>query len=77
MQSMISKYGYVFDEIFINNSEDGDLSIRLALNSERNYFINFRITPEKGGSLGWGGPRRYRDMVGAVYLSRKLEDYFE
>ena len=35
------------------------------------------IMPEKGGSLGSGGSRIYRDMAGAVYLSKKMEDYFE
>jgi hypothetical protein len=73
----ISRDGFVFDETFINNSEDGYLSIRLALNKKKNFFINFRIMPEKGGSLGSGGSRIYRDMAGAVYLSKKMEDYFE
>ena len=77
IQETISRDGFVFDETFINNSEDGDLSIRLALNSKENVFINFRIVPEKGGTLGWSVPRFYRDIAGAVYLSRKMEDYFE
>jgi hypothetical protein len=77
MRQTISRDGYVFDETFINNSEDGDLSIRLSLDNKKNFFINFKIVPKKGGTLGRGGPRIYRDIAGAVYLSKKMEDYFD
>lgn len=34
IRQTISRDGYVFDETFINNSEDRDLSIRIALNEK-------------------------------------------
>ena len=77
IRETISRDGFVFDETFINNSEDGDLSIRFALNRKEKVFINFSIVPEMGGTLGRGGSRIYRDMAGAVYLSKKMDDYFE
>lgn len=75
IRSMMSKYGYVYDETFINNSEDGDLSIRLALNKKENHLLKFKINPGKGGTLGLGTPRLYRDFAGAAYFSKKIENY--
>ena len=45
IRQIIYRYGYVFDETFINNKEDGDLSIRSARNQKENIFINFSIVP--------------------------------
>ena len=65
--------GYLFDETYINSSEDIDLDLRLSAKKIRKTIIDYRIKEFKGTSLGRDNKRRLRDVAGYSYLNYKLE----
>ena len=72
--NMIRKLGgKLFDEIFINESEDADLSMRLSLDFRKVSFIDYRIGDFVGVTLGNGLPRKLRSLASRSYFESKWE----
>jgi hypothetical protein len=69
--------GNIFDETFINNMEDSDLSLSVMLTKCRVHKIGYRIGDFIGSSLGTGIDRSSRDLASAVYFTYKYESILE
>ncbi|MGC8621863.1 MAG: hypothetical protein ACP5U0_08130, partial [Caldisphaera sp.] len=67
------KSGFIFDETFINEGEDSDLSIALKLNKNNTKQIKYRIGDMIGSTLGTGKDRSLRAIAGLTYLNYKWE----
>jgi len=65
--------GEVFDEVYINEMEDTDLSIRLTSTNKKSAVIDFKIGEYVGSSLGTGLMRRIRTIPGLSYFSHKVQ----
>jgi len=68
-----TKQGNLFDEIFINNMEDSDLSLSILLTKSRVHKIHFSIGDLIGSSLGIGIDRSLRSLASEVYFTYKWE----
>ncbi|MEM3192917.1 MAG: hypothetical protein QW292_12705 [Candidatus Parvarchaeota archaeon] len=66
--------GNLFDELYVNEMEDTDLSILLSKNKDKTSFINFRIGDRIGSTLGLASDRGARSFLGYAYLSYKIEN---
>ena len=66
--------GKIFDETYINEMEDTDLSIRIENSKTNTTTINFLIGEYMGSTLGNGGNRTLRVVPGYSYFSKKVED---
>ena len=64
----------VFDETFINDSEDNDLAIRLR-NRGKTTSINYSIKSIGAISLGISVNRLLRSLASEAYLNDKLEKF--
>ena len=62
----------LFDETYINASEDHDLSLELGIDCNRWTTLSYRIGSHNGTTLGLGLPRLLRSIAGTVYLNFKL-----
>ncbi len=69
--------GTPFDEVYINEHEDVDLSLRLFLGRARILRINYRIGSMVGSSLGMSRARYLRHVCGRVYFNFKYEKLLE
>ena len=69
--------GTPFDEVYINDHEDTDLSLRLFLGRARILRINYRIGSIVGSSLGMSRARHLRHVCGRVYFNFKYEKLLE
>lgn len=72
--------GRPYDEVYINEHEDLDLSFRIFLNRARIFGINYRIGSETGSSLGMTSARGFRQVCGRAYFNYKYEkilDYLQ
>lgn len=69
-KSVVSKYR--FDETYINNGEDVDLSFRLHLDRVRIRVSNFRIGSGISTTLGTERARRIRGILNSIYLANKF-----
>lgn len=65
--------GYMFDEIYINNREDSDLSIRIKLENAKIAYANYRIGDFIGSSLGTGNNRMLTGVASEVYFNEKID----
>lgn len=65
--------GKVYDENYINEMEDTDLSIRIKHSMCKTAVIDFKISEYIGSSLGNGGTRTVRVVPGWTYFSYKVE----
>ncbi|MCW1311658.1 MAG: hypothetical protein QXJ93_02295 [Candidatus Rehaiarchaeum fermentans] len=75
ISNIINKDGYFFDETFINGGEDNELSMRIRKYGYKYNFINYKIKPEIGGTLGYDFLRELRTMLSNnIYFSYKLND---
>jgi len=63
--------GNLFDDNFINEGEDTDLSLKFSLNPDRIDRINYKIGDYIGSSLGTGIDRSFRSIAGVTYLNFK------
>lgn len=64
--------GRLFDETYINEMEDTDLSIRLSRKPEETAHVDYRIGDYIGSSLGIGPDRELRSVASRVYFSHKI-----
>jgi len=71
-------YFKLYDETFINASEDIDLSIEIFPMASKGKvnFLNYRIGSFGGGTLGRSIARGFRDESSAAYFNYKLESNF-
>ena len=65
--------GRLFDETYINSSDDIDLDIRLSAKTIKTGTIDYRIGDLIGSTLGTDNNRRLRDIAGYSYLNYKIE----
>jgi hypothetical protein len=63
----------LYDETFINEGEDSDLSLEIHYNSRRIGRIDFKIGDYIGMSLGTGMDRKMRAVAGLTYLNCKWD----
>ena len=61
----------IFDEVFINEAEDVELSLRVKDNSE--YLKDFKVYCMQGSSLGNDKLRRLKSVASLVYLQEKIK----
>ena len=64
----------VFDEMFINQAEDTDLSIRIGMSSIKKRKISYEIGNYIGSTFGMNNDRRLRSLASLTYFSVKWED---
>ena len=66
-----------YDEIYINSSEDMDISLRVFMANEcRTNTISYRIGDYKGSTLGNGTGRRLMEIAGLAYFNHKVENEY-
>lgn len=65
--------GKLFDETYINEDDDTDLSIRIKHMAHATAVVDFRINEYIGSSLGVGGTRTARVIPGWTYFSYKMD----
>ena len=63
----------IFDETYINDHEDLDLSFRFILTDAKSTRIDYEIGTLQGSSLGMGGCRDLRSVAGRAYFNSKYE----
>ena len=63
----------VFDDIYINEMEDTDLSLRIKNIKSNTSIVDFKINEYIGSSLGRGGTRTLRVVPSWTYFSCKME----
>jgi hypothetical protein len=61
----------IFDEIFINQAEDTDLSLRIEISGVKNMRINYQIGNYVGSTFGMNNDRRLRSLASLIYLGAK------
>ncbi len=66
--------GYLFDENYINEMEDTDLSIRVKSKGYNTSFINYHISEHIGSTLGKDDIRTIRVIPSWAYFSYKVEN---
>ncbi|MEM4091122.1 MAG: hypothetical protein QXQ46_10375 [Thermoplasmatales archaeon] len=74
INEIVLRDGYFHDESFINWGEESDVAIRSQLNGCKTEYVDFKILPMIGSTLGTGRDRFIRDQAGTIYLSSKLEN---
>lgn len=63
----------IFDETFINQAEDTDLSLRIMINGVKTVRINYEIGSYVGSTFGINNSRKLRSLASLTYLSVKWE----
>ena len=63
----------LFDDIYINEMEDTDLSIRIKHMHNNIAFIDFKVSEYIGATLGSGGTRTLKVVPGWTYFAYKME----
>ena len=66
-----------FDEIYINEHEDLDISFRLHLIKAKCKQINYSIDALRGSTLTNGRPRELRAITGRTYFNWKYSKLFQ
>ncbi|MCL4341708.1 MAG: hypothetical protein M1431_06420 [Candidatus Thermoplasmatota archaeon] len=64
----------VFDDIYINEMEDTDLSICIKRRQHNTAIVDYKIGEYVGSSLGRGSIRTMRLVPGWTYFSYKMEN---
>ncbi len=67
-------YGIIFNETYINDSEDVELSLKLAHKKIRSVIINYNIGDYAGSSIGVNRQRYIRTICTRAYLTKRVED---
>lgn len=66
-----SNGGILFDDTYINEHEDIDLSFNILLKKARTTSITYRIKALRGSSMVIGKPRELRQVAGRAYFNFK------
>jgi len=68
----------LFDETYINGSEDADLNFNFGMQKFSRGFIKFKIGYLKGTNLGkYGSVRSIREVANNIYFNFKFEDFIK
>ena len=67
----------LFDDNYINNAEDLDLSLSIHLNGYKSMGINYQIGDYIGSTLGNGIQRQYRSMASLIFFNAKWADILD
>ena len=62
----------IYDEVFINNAEDSEVSILLSLDGSKTAQVHYKIGEFIGKTLGKGIIRALRGCASLVYFNEKL-----
>jgi hypothetical protein len=65
--------GTIFNEGFLNDALDIELSLRLTRDQSRYSFIDYRISEQHGATMGRGDSRRLRMLANNAYLQELIE----
>lgn len=68
---ILEKKMNLFDEVFINEGEDSDLSISLKIEMKNVAYITYKIGDRIGMSLGTNMDRKMRSIAGLAFLDYK------
>lgn len=66
--------GRPFDEVYINNNEETDLSIRLTANSRDYTFVRYHIRTALGATLGQHEARVLRGIASLCYFNQRIDN---
>jgi hypothetical protein len=64
----------IFDETYLNEGEDTDLSFRLLLEGARYTIIDYKIGDLIGSTIGTAMNRNFRSLYGLVYFNYKFRN---
>ena len=67
---------YIFDETYVSDHEDLDLSFRFTLTKTKNSKINYNIKALQGSTLGMNVCRDLRSVTGRAYFNFKYNRLF-
>ena len=67
--------GSLYDETYVNNSEDIDLSYRISFKKANIYEIKYKIGDLVSSSLGKGEDQFLRGIAGIVYFCENWEQF--
>ena len=63
----------IFDDFFLNQTEDTDLALRVTINSVKSFIMNYKVGDFKGSTFGMRSDRRLRSLASLIYFSAKWE----
>lgn len=69
------KNNRLFDDTYINSTEDIDLSLEISINPNRYKIINYQIGDFTGSTLGHSNARHIRDISGSILLEEKIRKH--
>lgn len=65
--------GKLYDEVYINHTEESDLAFRMWMKQTGIRHISFRVDEGVGTTLGTGQVRFLRNVASLAYLNYKIE----
>ncbi|MGC8621634.1 MAG: hypothetical protein ACP5U0_06950, partial [Caldisphaera sp.] len=69
--------GILFDETYINEHEDIDLSFRLKINNAMKCLVDYKIGAIGGATYPWSRIRVLRQPLSMAYFNYKYENLFK
>ena len=64
----------IFDDVFLNQTEDTDLALRVTINHVKPFRVNYEIGDFKGSTFGMRSDRKLRSLASLTYFTAKWED---
>lgn len=64
----------IFDDVFLNQTEDTDLALRVTINYVKSFRVNYEIGDFKGSTFGMSSDRKLRSLASLTYFTAKWED---
>ena len=63
----------IFDEVFLNQTEDTDLAFRLTINYIKSFRVDYEVGNFKGSTFGTKSDRSLRSLASLTYFTAKWE----
>ena len=63
----------IFDDVFLNQTEDTDLALRVTINYVKSFRVNYEVGDFKGSTFGMRSDRRLRSLASLTYFTAKWE----
>jgi hypothetical protein len=73
----LKKFENIFDNTYINESEDMDISFRSKLENANTVFIKYRIGAIGGGTMSWDRARELRAVASRAYFNYKYSNLLD
>ena len=73
----LKKFENIYDDTYINESEETDFSFRSKLENANTAFIKYRIGAFIGSTLGIGKARNLRSFASIAYLNYKYSYFLD